>query len=293
MDYQLEKHPKYGFHQVSPTPSDEEIAEYYSNEFYASDSPAQVNDSSLDVQRKDRQFYQAWREDIANIIEKHFKRSDVSVMDFGCGWCETLCYLRDKGMDCYGLDTTPEAIAHGKEQGLTVAVSDLKDINPFGKKFDVLLMQNVLEHLSDPEGFIERVYDEVLVEGGLFIIDVPNEFNEFQVAGKEVHALPEWWVAPPAHLNYFDADSLVSLVEDKGFNIKDRMASFPLEMFLLMGKKYVGDPKLGRECHEQRMAFEASLRGTGRTDVLHDFYRSLANLNLGRQVLLIAEKVKK
>jgi len=289
MEYKLEKNEKYGFLQIAPTPTDEQIAEYYSNEFYASESPAQVNDSSLEVQQKDRQFYKAWREDIANIIESHFGRSDVSVLDFGCGWCESLVYLKGRGMQCYGVDTTPEAIAYGRSMGLDVQVADLKTINPFGRKFDVLLMQNVLEHLADPVGFVEAVKSEVLVEGGLFIVDVPNEFNEFQVAGKEVNQLDEWWVVPPAHLNYFDADTLKNLIEDKGFVVKDCLASFPLEMFLLMGKQYVGDPVVGRQIHEERMSFEHNLRSTGRTEVLHEFYRSLAQLKLGRQVLMIAE----
>lgn len=291
MTYSLVKHEKYGFYQVSPTPTDDEIAKYYSDEFYASESPAQVNDSSLDVQTKDKQFYDYWREDIYQMIHQHFSGRSVSVLDFGCGWCESLLYLKEKGMDCYGLDTTPEAIDYGRKCGLTVEVSDLKVINPFDRKFDVLLMQNVLEHLSDPVEFIQRVNDEVLNPGGLFIIDVPNEFNEFQVAGKEVHNLDEWWIAPPAHLNYFDGDSLTALVEDLGYRVVDKLSSFPLEMFLLMGKKYVGDGELGRQIHEERMLFEHNLRRTGRTKALHQFYRALADINLGRQVLLVAEKL--
>ena len=292
MTYKLIQDEAYGFYRVSPTPSDQEIADYYSQEFYASDSPAQVNDSSLDVQTKDKDFYQAWRNDLLNIIKSQYSDiSDISVMDFGCGWCETLLFFKEHGLNCYGLDTTPEAIEYGKSKKLNVEISDLVNINPFGRKFDVFLMQNVLEHLADPVSFIEEVYSDVLNDGGLLIIDVPNEFNDFQVAGKEVNQLSEWWVAPPAHLNYFSADSLSSLVEGKGFRVIDRMSSFPLEMFLLMGKQYVGDPSVGREIHEQRMLFEKNLRDTGRTSTLHDFYRALADLNLGRQVLLIAQKV--
>lgn len=290
MDYKLDKHPKYGFLQIKPTPSDAEIAEYYSNEFYASESPAQINDSSLDVQTKDKAFYQAWRQDLVDIIKAHFGRTDVAVMDFGCGWCETLAYFKDQGMSCFGIDTTPEAIEYGRSLGLEVEVSDLKVLNPFNRTFDVVLMQNVLEHLSDPVAVVAEISSKLLNPGGLFIIDVPNEFNEFQVAGKEVNSLEEWWVAPPAHLNYFNPDSLQSLLEGEGFEVVDRMSSFPLEMYLLTGQCYVGDPTLGRKMHEQRMLFEENLRSTGRKAVLHKFYRALADINLGRQILMVAEK---
>ena len=32
---------------------------------------------------------------------------------------------------------------------------------------------------------------------GILLIDVPNEFNDFQVAGRDLHSLNDWWVAPP------------------------------------------------------------------------------------------------
>ena len=37
LDYKLIPHPEYGFLQVSPTPSDEEITQFYANEFYSGD----------------------------------------------------------------------------------------------------------------------------------------------------------------------------------------------------------------------------------------------------------------
>ncbi len=288
--FKLRVHPRYGYKFVSPTPTEEEIAQYYAEEFYASEAPIQVNDSSLDVQRRDQAFYESWRNDLADIIESHFGSNDIAVFDFGCGWCETLRLMRDRGMRCYGLDTAPEAIAYGKSIGLEVRVSDLKVINPFDRKFDVLIVQNVLEHLSNAESFVEQAAEDVLVPGGLLIIDVPNEFNALQLTGREVNSLDEWWVAPPAHLNYFSRVSLRALVEDKGFHVVDEIASFPLEIFLLMGRNYVGEPELGRKCHEERMLFEENLRKTGRTKVLHDFYRALAAQGLGRQILMVAER---
>ena len=41
------------------------------------------------------------------------------------------------------------------------------------------MLNNVLEHLEDPEKTLYQV-KEILNDGGLLTIDVPNEFNEFQ-----------------------------------------------------------------------------------------------------------------
>ncbi len=289
-DYNLKPDSEYGFLQIDPTPSKDEIAAYYAEEFYASENPAQVNDSSLDVQERDKQFYDSWRTDIRLIIESEIKKDNISIYDFGCGWCESLTYFNQFGYECFGIDTAPEAIEHGKNKGFNVEVSDLVDINPFERRFDVVMMQNVLEHLASPKETVKKIYNDVLAYGGLLIIDVPNEFNIFQTVGCEVNNLSEWWVAPPAHLNYFSVSTLRALLIGEGFSIVEELASFPLEMFLLMGDNYVGNPELGRVCHVKRMQFEDSLRKTGKTAVLHELYRNFAKQNLGRQILMIAKK---
>ena len=61
-------------------------------------------------------------------------------------------------------------------------------------------------------------------------------------------------------------------------------SSFPLEMFLLFGENYVKDGKLGAQCHKKRVLFEENLRKHGKTQTLKNFYRALADLNLGRQI---------
>ena len=115
------------------------------------------------------------------------------------------------------------------------------------------------------------------------------EFNDFQTSGRDVHGLNDWWVAPPNHLNYFSKDSLVNLLESLGFKIEICEASFPLEMFLLFGDNYVKDGDLGSSCHKKRVNFEQNLRKQGKSSTLKKFYRSLAELNLGRQITVFCK----
>ena len=61
-----------------------------------------------------------------------------------------------------------------------------------------------------------------------------------------------------------------------------------MEMFLLFGENYVKDGTLGKACHKKRVAFEANLRQT-RPDLLREFYKALANLGLGRQIVAFAQ----
>jgi 2-polyprenyl-3-methyl-5-hydroxy-6-metoxy-1,4-benzoquinol methylase len=286
----LVKHPKYGFWQITPTPTKEQITEFYKNEFY-SGAYKQYNDSSLEVQVQDREFYEGGLADmalhIAEILGKPLQ--SLSILDIGCGWSQALLFFEKMGMECFGFDPAPEAVEFANRKGLRVKLAGMDRMDVFdGMKFDIVVLKNVLEHLADPVNVLQQIRTDILKQGGLLIIDVPNEFNPFQTAGRDVHNLNDWWVSPPGHLNYFSKDTLKATLEGEGYAVKLAEASFPLEMFLLFGECYVGDEKLGRACHEKRVAFEQNLRKAGQENLLRQFYQCLAEMNLGRQITIYA-----
>ena len=275
---------KFGFYQVTPVPTKEEITKFYAEEFYTGEYK-NFNDSSLEVQINDPDFYEGhWNDIYENIMEINGKKNDLSILDIGCGWGLALSYFKKKGFNCYGFDPAIEAVEYGLKNGLNLKHAGLDGMDVFkGKKFNVITLFNVLEHLPDPVKSIEQI-KKILHPKGVLIIDVPNEFNDFQTSGRDVHGLDDWWVAPPNHLNYFSNTSLKKLLNHLNFDIKISESSFPLELFLLFGENYVKDSALGSECHKKRVNFETNLRKFGRKDVLKKFYRTLAELNLGRQV---------
>ena len=288
--YRVVPHEKYGYLRVQPTPSAEEIERFYAQEFYSGDY-RRFNDSSLEAQTEDRAWLDARRADVVADIEHLLgrKASEVSLLDVGCGWGQALLFFREQGLRCSGFDPVPEAVAYAVKRGLDVRNAGFQTLDVFGRSFDAITLFNVLEHLASPDEVLARLR-ELLVPGGLLFVDVPNEYNAFQTAGRELHGLPEWWVCPPGHLNYFSSESLARLLAGVGFEVVAAEASFPLEMFLLFGDDYTSDPALGKACHEKRVAFELNLRRLGKTEVLRGFYRALAALNLGRQVTITARR---
>jgi len=283
-EYQIEKN-KFGFYQVTPTPSPEEITKFYADEFYT-DEYKNFNDASLEVQIKDKAFFEGrWSDIYDNFLEinKDLKKGN-SILDIGCGWAQALLFFKEKGFDCYGFDPAIEAVEYGCKKGLNIKHAGLDGMDVFeNKKFEMVTMFNVLEHLANPSQTINQI-KEILQPNGILAIDVPNEFNDFQTVGRDVHGLDDWWVAPPNHLNYFSKDSLVKFLVSHGFSVEISESSFPLEMFLLFGENYVKDGNLGGQCHKKRVLFEENLRKHGKASTLKNFYRVLADLNLGRQV---------
>jgi SAM-dependent methyltransferase len=289
--YRIEEHPDYGFLQVKPTPTREECAEYYAKEFYSSAYPGFQN-SALDVQLADEEYLDGHREDICQSLSALLGRpaAGMEVLDIGCGWAQALLYFKKQGMACYGFDPAPEAVAYSRQQGLEVVQADIDQMDAFPeRRFDVATLFNVLEHLTDPIKSLEAVRDKVLKPGGVLVIEVPNDFNPFQLAATELHDLKQWWVAPPAHLNYFSPATLRRLLAGLGFTVAHVESTFPLDMFLLFGDNYVQDRSLGKACHQRRVAFELNLRKLGKTAVLRDLYRSLATMQLGRTVVAFAQ----
>jgi 2-polyprenyl-3-methyl-5-hydroxy-6-metoxy-1,4-benzoquinol methylase len=290
--YQLINNERYGFKQISPTPSNEEIAQYYKDEFYSTRYES-VNNSSLEYNERDKSFNDSKRDDVFEIFCNYFKTknlSGLSCFDIGCGWGYFLSYFKQKGMIGVGCEPCEQAVEYGRNQGLDIINSngiDIQDLE-LEKQFDVVSLMNVLEHVSDPVNTIKVIKESIIKDEGLLLIEVPNDFNVFQEAAVKAHQLEKWWVQPPAHLNYFTRDSLSNLLTSFDFEIVHTTASFPLELFLLLGDNYIGDTELGRRCHDKRVQFETNMKKTGFTKELASFYDKLADLNLGRTVQMFA-----
>lgn len=280
-----------GFLRVDPIPSEEEVERFYKEEFYSSEYKY-FNDSSREVQLSDPDYFEAYWEDHKREIERiKGPLDELSILDIGCGFALGMQYFKRYGADVHGMDPSPEAIEFACEKGVDAKVG-FDDFTLFGdKKFDVVMLVNVLEHLRDPADVLRRIRD-LLKPDGLLILDVPNEFNEFQTIANEEHGLGEWWVCPPNHINYFNCESLPRLLGHCDYRPVKTKSSFPLEMFLLMGDVYVGNGELGSQCHRKRVQFEKTLRKHGKLELLDEFYTKLSELNLGRQVTVYAHPEK-
>src|SRR6185503_4222299 len=130
----------------------------------------------------------------------------------------------------------------------------------------------------------------MLTPKGVLCLNVPNDFTPFQAASRSSLSLPEWWVAPPHHLNYFDFESLYNLVTRHGFEVREKTTSFPMELFLLMGMDYTTDATLGRACHTKRKSIDLALEKAGHGETRRALYRALAAAGLGREAVVIAVK---
>ncbi len=279
--------PFHGYLRVDPLPSREELERFYRDYYYG--SITNHRDFSLEPKNEELELF-SWRcADMIDAVRGHFgKTGGVSILDIGCGYGYSLEHFREAGMEPHGIEPSAEAAAYARGRGFNVIRHGIGEDAPnFEAKFDVVLLMDVLEHLLNPTAVLEMVRSKLLKHGGLLIVDVPNDFNDFQVAADIGYDLNQWWIAPPQHINYFSVESIARLLARCGFDIKVVESSFPMELFLLMGDVYVGNPALGRQCHGRRVAFERTMR-KHKPEKLKKLYRALAQLGLGRQVVVYA-----
>lgn len=145
-----------------------------------------------------------------NIAEFH----KLSVLEVGCAEGGLLEVLMDLGMDVTGIELDPQraAIAKEKNSKLNVMVGDIMDEQlpeKLGKKFDFVIMREVIEHL--PNKYIAFKNLELLTanEGYLFISFPPKRspFAGHQQIAKSflkmvpyLHILPKSILRPVAKM---------------------------------------------------------------------------------------------
>ena len=154
------------------------------------------------------------------------------------------------------------------------------------ERFDVAVMINVLEHVPDAVRTVQEC-KQVLNPGGILCIRVPNDFSEIQAAAREKTGAAPWWIAVPDHINYFNFESLRQLLDKLGFEAIYAQGDFPMEMFLLMGENYTGNPQVGGSCHARRVQFDLGIPAELRRKI----YSALGQAGVGRDCLVFGKKV--
>ena len=165
-------------------------------------------------------------------------------------------------------------------------------------KFDAIHTFDVLEHVNNPITVIEKAYS-FLKKNGVIVVEVPNDFNPLQKLAQKALKKKEWWITFYSwsktsgniqHLNYFDFSSISNLLKRVGFKIITKEATFPLEIFLLMGQDYVKNPKLGKKIHLERIQFEKNFGKGKAVQIKKTIYQKLAEIGIGRTAIIYAKK---
>lgn len=280
---------EHGHFEVREKPSPEQLKAYYADKYYQSDRPiGRQTYSALERRYIDLKIAQK-----ASLVhEARGYATPGTMLDVGCGEGFALEWFGQRGWDVRGIDYSSAGVMdQNPHLAARVAFGDVFELLDAeisaGNRYDVLWLNNVLEHVLDPAGLLQRM--RRLVPGnGLLMVNVPNDGTDLQETLLESGSIDRrFWIAIPDHLSYFDGDSLATLAAANGWSCRDMIADFPIDLFLLHeGSNYVRDRSLGAQAHAARLSFELMLGDMPQSKVI-DFYRSMAAIGLGRQISVV------
>ena len=274
-----------GFAHMNPIPNEEALNTIYSDEYYVKNKPTYI-----DKMEEDLDWWNIVYDERFEVLEEYLG-SKGSIADIGSGTGHFLNRGSIRGWKTLGFEPSKEAYQYSSNHlGLDV-INEFFDEKNCHKisDYDAVHMSSVLEHLPDPIGSMRLVYENLNTDS-LICVTVPNDYNPFQLILRNDLKFPSWWESPPHHINYFNFKSLEKLFLSVGFKVFYQTASFPIDLFLLMGKNYVNTDIVGRECHNLRKQFEISLSMSGNNNIKKDLYQKFSEIGLGREIIMYGVK---
>lgn len=111
------------------------------------------------------------------VLEIFSRHKFDKILDVGCGDGNftKLIAKACRAKEVYGIDVSERAIKIAKNNGIKAFKVDVDEENlPFRDNyFDAVYAGAIIEHLFDPDHFLDEIY-RVLKPGGLLVLDTPN-----------------------------------------------------------------------------------------------------------------------
>ena len=234
-------------------------------------------------------------------IQKFIKSGKL--FDLGAGWGHFMLAGKELGYDVYGVEIS--------EQPYLYCVNDLKlpvdHIDFFemdeSKKFDIITMWDVLEHIDKANDFLEKC-SKLTKPGGYLFLQVPQIDSYFAKRHKD-----SWKMMGLDHVNYFGKDTIKQILANNGYEVVEIKSSFEIKLFIMytilpLLKKIKGNKK--QNLQETNSTINAAERQqyfnkfTSRpmwqlklfVFVHNIIYNTLSKLNIGEEMMVAARKVK-
>jgi len=161
------------------------------------------------------------------------------VLDLGCAGGYFGKRLKEKKCHVWGIDSDKEAIKEAKKYCEKTFIFDLDKIKrfPFRKRFDYVLILDVLEHLRNPEVILFLIKPH-LKKKAKVIISVPNVafvsvrlsllFGNFNYR--------KFGILDETHLHFYTKVTFQKFLEKNGFKIEEMDFSSGFSQIPKMGK---------------------------------------------------------
>lgn len=145
---------------------------------------------------------------------QYLVKSGDKLLDVGCGSGGSLLEAKSLGAEAYGIEADPNVARLAKELGLQIHQGSIFD-NPFpGKFFDLIIMNQVIEHIPEPDVMLAFLADRLTPAGRLILV-FPNIDSIWRCIFRG--SWINWHV--PYHQHHFNKRTMKTLVGRCGYQI--------------------------------------------------------------------------
>lgn len=274
----------WGFYQYDPMPYESELKRYYEEQYY------QKAEGSYEISYTPEETAY-WKLKAWLIYRKSSELRAVggtTVLDVGCGEGWYMDEFSKHGCRVWGLDFSRYAIEKFHphltkffEQGNMYTLLDQRITSQV--KSDIIILSNVLEHVVDPVGLLNKI-KSIMSEQALLIVHSPNDFSPLQehLLQKGFISRRFWVDDYPEHLSFFNKESMQNLVEDLGFTLQAVVADNAIDLNLFnKNSNYVEDKSKGKGTHFLRVYTDNFLASIDREKLLR-MREILGSMGVGR-----------
>ena len=223
---------------------------------------------------------------------RKFTKNKKSLLDIGCGSGTFLGEAIKNNLQVSGIDMSLTLVKYLKSRFRYEIYHGDIITSKIGHKYDIVTLNQVIEHFSRPRILIKRC-NTLLNNGGLIYIATPNIASIVSKIRKEKFD----YVIPPEHLSYFNKKTLYNLLTSEGFKILEFGTwSYPVDLAGLI--KHFLKKDLQVEINNKRKVDKIQTFDIKRIKyLLFDklfcrlFYRMLNINNGGTMIEVIAQKI--
>ncbi len=134
-----------------------------------------------------------------------------SLLDIGCQTGIFMDRAQRRGMDVYGLEPSSYATKLAQQAGRKVICGVAPCSLPWGKKFDVITLWDVIEHVHDPLEILKFCFDNLNPGGQLHLSTMYLDSWYVRLVGRK------WPWFMRMHIQYFTRKSITQALTAVGF----------------------------------------------------------------------------
>jgi 2-polyprenyl-3-methyl-5-hydroxy-6-metoxy-1,4-benzoquinol methylase len=160
------------------------------------------------------------------------------LLDIGCGNGTFINRMHELGWETQGIDPDPKAVDYCRQKGLSASQGDILSQNFSAETFDIITLNHVIEHVSNPQALVQECF-RILKKQGILIMATPNA-NSWMF--RRLFRSNWFSLDPPRHLFIYNKNNLSTIFQDAGLNIVSAKTTIRNEFWVHLGsssiKKY-------------------------------------------------------